>query len=54
MTKSIQKILGASNTVEDKILARVKAKLHNMDLLNDGDLLPESFSSHLVQLMQAR
>lgn len=53
MTKSIQKILGASNTVEDKILARVKAKLHNMDLLNDGDLLPESFSSHLVQLMQA-
>ena len=53
-TKSIQKILGATGTLEDEILKRVGDKLHNMDLLNDGDLLPESFSSHLFQIMQAR
>ena len=53
-SKSIQKILGASGTIEDEIMARVGDKLHNMDLLNDGDLLPESFSSHFLKVMEAR
>ena len=37
-TKSIQKILFVSGTVEEDVCDSVKAKLDNLDLLNDGDL----------------
>lgn len=53
-TKSLQKILGASGTIEETVLDRIASKLHNMDLLNDGDLLPEAFSAKLLQLMHGR
>lgn len=38
-TKSLQKILFISGTVEEKVCESVKQKLNNLDLLNDGDLL---------------
>ena len=38
----IQKILFATGTIEDRIKNRVEVKLKNIDLLNDGDLNPES------------
>jgi len=37
-TKSLQRILFAAGTVEEKVCARVQAKLDRLDLLNDGDL----------------
>jgi SNF2 family DNA or RNA helicase len=37
-TKSIQKIIYAANTIEEKVCEKMKAKLNNIDLLNDGDL----------------
>ena len=38
-SKSIQKILFAANTVEEGICEAVEAKLKNLDLMNDVDLL---------------
>jgi SNF2 family DNA or RNA helicase len=35
-SKSLQRILFAAGTIEEKICARVNAKLERMDLLNDG------------------
>ncbi len=37
-SKSIQYIVFAAGTVEEKVKRRVDAKLHRLDLLNDGDL----------------
>jgi superfamily II DNA or RNA helicase len=37
-TKSIQKIVFVEGTVEEEVCERVKQKLENLDLLNDGDL----------------
>jgi superfamily II DNA or RNA helicase len=37
-TKSIQKIIFVGGTAEEKVCENVREKLHNMDLLNDGDL----------------
>lgn len=37
-TKSLQRILFAANTIEEKVCSRVNAKLERLDLLNDGDL----------------
>lgn len=37
-SKSLQRILFAAGTIEEKICARVSAKLERLDLLNDGDL----------------
>jgi len=37
-SKSIQKIVFASGTVEEKVCESVKQKLENLDTLNDGDL----------------
>ena len=37
-TKSVQRILFVSNTIEEKVCDIVKEKLENLDLLNDGDL----------------
>jgi len=36
--KSLQRILFASGTIEEKVCERVNAKLSRLDLLNDGDL----------------
>ena len=38
----IQRFLFAADTIEERMRARVKVKLKNIDLLNDGDLNPES------------
>jgi len=38
VTKSIQRIVFAANTIEEKVMAKVQAKLENLDSLNDGDL----------------
>lgn len=37
-SKSIQKIIFASNSIEESICESVKSKLHNLDLVNDGIL----------------
>lgn len=39
-TKSIQRIIFVANTVEEEICEKLKTKLNNLDLLNDGDLSP--------------
>jgi SNF2 family DNA or RNA helicase len=38
-TKSIQKIVFVAGTVEESVCKNVQSKLHNLDILNDGDLL---------------
>ena len=42
-SKSLQRILFAAGSIEEKICARVNAKLSRLDLLNDGDLTAENF-----------
>jgi len=37
-SKSIQKIVFVSGTIEEKVCKQVNEKLNNLDLLNDGDL----------------
>ena len=37
-SKCVQNIIFAAGTVEEKVKRRVDAKLHRLDLLNDGDL----------------
>lgn len=37
-TKSLQKIVFVSNTIEEQVCSRVNQKLNNLDLINDGDL----------------
>lgn len=37
-TKSLQKIVFVANTVEEEVCERLKMKLQNLDLINDGDL----------------
>jgi hypothetical protein len=37
-SKSIQKIVFVSGTVEEKVCNSVNQKLANLDLLNDGDM----------------
>jgi superfamily II DNA or RNA helicase len=39
LTKAIQKIVFAANTVEEVVCRNVQIKLSNLDMLNDGDLL---------------
>ena len=39
-SKSIQKIVFAANTVEDRVAAAVRRKLNNLDMINDGELTP--------------
>ena len=38
-TPCIQKIVFAAGTIEERCCQRVQAKLDNLDLLNDGDLI---------------
>jgi len=38
LSKSIQRIVFAANTIEEKVLKKVQSKLECMDALNDGDL----------------
>lgn len=54
-SKSLQRILFAAGTIEEKICARVNAKLERMDLLNDGipsfedsDLDPQKISENTL------
>ena len=37
-TKSLQRIVFISNTIEEQVCTRVNQKLNNLDLINDGDL----------------
>jgi len=37
-TKALQKIVFAANTVEEEVCEKVKAKLNNLDTINDGDV----------------
>lgn len=46
-TTSQQKIVFVSGTAEDGVCRSVANKLRNLDLLNDGDLCPESVSQTL-------
>ena len=39
-SKSIQKIVFAADTVEDKVCLAVRRKLNNIDLINDDELNP--------------
>ena len=39
-TKSVQRIIFAAGTVEDRVCAAVRKKLHNLDLINDDELNP--------------
>ncbi len=41
-TKALQKIVYVANTVEEDICERVKQKISNLSLINDGDLCPAS------------
>jgi superfamily II DNA or RNA helicase len=38
LTKSLQHLVFAAGTIEEKVAATVEAKLENLDLLNDGEL----------------
>ena len=42
-SKSIQKIIFCAGTVEEIVAAKVRSKLNNIDLLNDGDLRDDIF-----------
>jgi superfamily II DNA or RNA helicase len=48
-TKSIQKIVFVGNTVEEEVCEKVKAKLENLDTLNDGDLQNNEKSSGIIR-----
>jgi superfamily II DNA or RNA helicase len=37
-TKALQKIIFVANTVEEEICEKVKMKIDNLSLINDGDL----------------
>ena len=39
-SKSIQKIVFAANTVEDRVCRAIRRKLDNLDMINDGELTP--------------
>jgi len=39
-TKSIQRIVFVANTVEEEVCDKLRTKLENLDLINDGDLSP--------------
>jgi hypothetical protein len=39
-TKALQKIVFVANTVEDDICNKVKIKIDNLSLINDGDVSP--------------
>jgi superfamily II DNA or RNA helicase len=41
-TKSLQKIVFVANTVEEEVCDKLKMKLNNLDLINDGDLQSSS------------
>lgn len=37
-SKSVQRIIFAADSVEEQVMKKVKAKLHNIETLNDGDI----------------
>lgn len=48
-SKSIQKIVFVGNTVEEEVCEKVKAKLENLDTLNDGDMQNNEKSSGIIR-----
>lgn len=46
-TKSMQQIIFAAGTIEEEICESIKAKLENIDTLNDGALAPPSILRHV-------
>ena len=38
-SKAIQKLIFAANTEEERVCISLREKLHNMDMINDGDLM---------------
>lgn len=44
-SKSLQRIIYAAGTIEEEICAAVSAKLDNLDLLNDGDIVNAIFKN---------
>jgi superfamily II DNA or RNA helicase len=38
-TVSLQRIVFAANTIEDRVCVKVRSKIHSLNALNDGDLL---------------
>lgn len=47
-SKSIQRIVYAANTIEQKVCIKVQCKLHSLSTLNDGDFLPDHLASFLA------
>lgn len=47
-SKSVQKIVFVGNTVEEQVCEKVKLKLENLDMLNDGDLQNNEKSSSIT------
>ena len=37
-SKSVQRIIFAADSIEEAVMKKVKAKLHNIETLNDGDI----------------
>ena len=47
-TKSLQRIIFCANTEEEDVCEKLKMKLNNLDLLNDGDLSPTPVFENIV------
>jgi superfamily II DNA or RNA helicase len=51
-SKALQKIVFAANTEEEDVCENVKKKLHNLDIINDGDLLNPSFMEKYTKVVK--
>jgi hypothetical protein len=51
-SKALQKIVFAANTEEEDVCENVKKKLHNLDIINDGDLLNPSFMEKYTKIVK--
>jgi superfamily II DNA or RNA helicase len=47
-TKSLQRIIFCANTEEEGVCDKLKIKLNNLDLLNDGDLSPTPVFENII------
>lgn len=47
-TKSLQRIIFCANTEEEDVCEKLKMKLNNLDLLNDGDLSPTPVFENII------
>lgn len=53
-SKSIQRIVYAANTIEQRVCSNVQAKLQNLTSLNDGDLTPAHLQEFLAPEKHAK